>query len=290
MDKKLNIGTIKILTVVGLLLGFVVIFLGFNDKGADVASKNTPFEIVQKWELPPILREISAITWLGDDKIAAVQDEEGIIFIFDLKSNKITDEVKFAGPGDYEGLTVHGKDAYVLRSDGTIFEVKNFKSKKPKVMVYNTPFSTKNNMETLVFDESRNSLLLAPKDRTMEADDYKGIYAFSLDTKELSEEPILKIYFNDEMLKPFEHKQDYKTFRPSGMAIHPKTKDLYILEGTRPKLLIMKSNGDIKGVFPLSRRQFPQPEGITFSEEGVLYISTEGKKNSYGMIYEANLK
>ncbi|GGW27481.1 SdiA-regulated domain-containing protein [Arenibacter certesii] len=290
MGKNLKIGTIKILTVVGLLLGLVVIFVGFNGKGTAVTRTNTPFEIVQKWELPSVLREISAISWLGNDKIAAVQDEEGIIFIYDLQKSKIVDEVKFAGPGDYEGLAVHGEDAYVLRSDGTIFEVKKFKEPLPNVFVHNTFFSTKNNMETLVFDKERNSLLLLPKDRSMKSENYKGIYAFSLDTYDIASDPILKIYLDDDKLTPFIQKQKYKTFRPSGMAIHPDTGELYILEATRPKLMIMKDNGEIKGVYPLDSRQFPQPEGIDFSDDGALYIATEGKKKAYGVIYKVDLK
>ncbi|MCM4169542.1 hypothetical protein KCTC52924_00321 [Arenibacter antarcticus] len=290
MGKQLKIGTIKILTVVGLLLGLLAIFMGFSRNWTSTDPIETSYEILQKWELPPQLREISAIAWLSNDKIAAVQDEVGIIYVYDLKTNRVTEEYKFGDFGDYEGLAVYGEDAFVLRSDGAIFEVKKFKGPRPEVVVYKTAFSSKNNMETLVFDKERNSLLLVPKDRDLKSDNYKRIYAFSLDTYEMAAEPILKIDLKDVALKPYFQKNKFKTFRPSAMAIHPDTGDMYILEATRPKLMVMDPSGKISAIYPFDRHLFPQPEGITFGDDGSLYISTEGEKKSRGVIYKVSLK
>lgn len=289
MGKKLKIGTIKIVTVGGLLLGLLVIFIGLKGYRNQQAPIEKYFKILHKWELPPQLMEISAIAWLSNYKIAAVQDEEGIIYVYDLINNRVTGEFKFGDFGDYEGLAVHGDDAFVLRSDGTIFEVLKFMDPMPMVRVHKTPFSRKHNMETLVFDAERNCLLMVPKDRDLASDDYKGIYAFFLDTYEMAKEPLFKIELNDGALRPYFQKSKFKTFRPSDMAIHPDTGELYILEATRPKLMIMDPSGKINGVYTLDRRLFPQPEGIVIGDDGSLYISSEGAKDSNGLIYKVGL-
>ncbi len=286
MSGQLKIGTIKILTVVVLVLGLITIFLLFNGHRAPVDPSTSPIKITAKWELPNVLREISAISWVSQDMIAAVQDEKGVIFMYDLANNKLANSYKFGDDGDYEGLVVLGENAFVLRSDGDLFEVWGYKNPQPQVEVYKTPFKSKHNMETLTFDKERNSLLMVPKDRNLEDDTFKGIYAFSLDTYELNTEAVMKISLDDEMLTPFVRKHQNKTFRPSDMAIHPKTGDLYILEGTRPKLMIMSSNNEIKGVYPLDPQLFPQPEGITFSEDGGLYVASEAGRGSEGVIYK----
>jgi hypothetical protein len=144
---------------------------------------NLSYDITGRWKLPSELLEVSAIDWLDNSRIAALQDEDGIIFIYDLKKKEITDKIEFGLPGDYEGLAIDGKDAYVLESNGRISEIKNFLDPDRTVDSYETFFGSENNMETLELDVDRNRLLMAPKDRDPSSGRSKGIYAFSLDTK-----------------------------------------------------------------------------------------------------------
>jgi len=230
------------------------------------------------------------MAWLDGDRIAAVQDEEGIIYIYNLKNKKIDKEIAFGKPGDYEGITTNKEDAYVLRSDGTIFEISNFEQSTRTVKTFKTPFSDKNNMETIAIDIQANTLLLIPKDRDLESDTYKGIYGFSLRTKKFQNDPLFKIDLGNPVLKKYRENNRYKTFRPSDMAMHPKTNEMYILDGAKPKLLILDTNGTIKKIYRLDKKLFPQPEGITFSPDGRLFISSEAKKNGNGSITELKLK
>src|SRR5690606_38224258 len=80
---------------------------------------------------------------------------------------------------------------------------------------------------------------------------------------------------NAEALKKYKGKKLHKTFNPSEIAVHPKTNDIYVLEGKNPKLLIMDEQGILKTVYKLDEINFPQPEGMTFSADGDLYISNE---------------
>lgn len=239
---------------------------------------HAPYTINAKWELPKELKEVSGIAWLNPNTFACIQDEDGILFIYDLDARSITNRIEFGEPGDYEGIAVVNKNAYVLRSDGTIFEITDFESNKMKVTLFKTGFSIKNNMESLTYNKNTKRLITIPKDQGLENEKFKSLYEIDLETKKREAKPLLKIDMNAEAFKDFRKKKVKKTFNPSDVAIHPKTNDLYVLDGKHPKLAIFTSEGIIKKVIELNKDTFPQPEGIAFAPDGTLYISNEANK------------
>ncbi len=259
-----------ILLILVISLGFGFVWQGSTQKISSIGN----YSIEAEWKLPKELNEISGIAWLSENEIAAVQDEEGVIFIYDLTQKKIINKIDFAGAGDYEGIALHDKDAYVLRSDGLIYEVLNFREATPTINTLQTDFSEDNNIETLAFDKKNNSLIVVPKDRD-KVDAYKGLYSISLDSKVMQSEPDITIKMNDGAFKDLQKKKAYKTFNPSDLAIDPNTGDYYVLEGKNPSLLILDKGGAIKKLYELDEAKFAQPEGITFSPDGILYISNE---------------
>ncbi|GEQ85707.1 hypothetical protein ULMS_12150 [Patiriisocius marinistellae] len=267
--------TLKIISygmMVFLIIAGFFAFSAQNDRNQNNISKQ--YSIQKTWNLPKDLNEISGIAWLPDGNIASVQDEDGIIFIYNLDSNKIIEEIEFEGSGDYEGITIKDNDAYVLRSDGTIYEVSNFRSKNKTVKSFKTDFSSKNNVESLALNSKTNSLIIAPKDRD-KSDSFKGLYEIPINSKAMNASPSIKINMTDEAFKNYQKKKVYKTFSPSDVAIHPKNGKYYVLEGKNPKLVILDKKGTIEKVYELNKKHFAQPEGITFSPDGVLYISNE---------------
>ena len=244
-----------------------------NKESADQSLSGV--SIIEKWDMPKELKEVSGIAYLGQNKFACVQDEDGIIFIYNSSSNKIEKEISFAGGGDYEGLAVNGSTAYVARSDGKIFEV-DINGGKQSAKEYATPLTSAHNVEGLCFDKKNNRLLLTIKDEEPGKKDYKGIYAFNLETKTMAKEPVLQIKLDDKKLNA-ENSKKSKTIKPSALGIHPVTNDLYITDGPAAKLLIMDASGTIKNFITLGN-DFSQPEGITFSPQGDLFISNEGTK------------
>lgn len=260
---------------ISLVLAIGVFSAYYTPQQLSENVKKLDLTIVNSWELPDALREVSGIDWIGDDKLAAIEDEDGIIYIYDLKVKKITKEIEFADDGDYEGIAVNGKNAYVMRSDGLLFEALNYQSDQITTKTYQSKMSHKNNVETLALDAKNNRLLTAPKDEDPNDENIKGVYAFDLKGQAMLSDLIFKVDMKDKALKDYEEKKSYKTFRPSDLAVHPKTGELYVLEGVNPKLLIMNKNGDIKKVFKLDKDDFAQPEGITFSPDGRLFISNE---------------
>jgi len=244
-------------------------------------NENASAEITIKaqWDLPAILREVSGIVYLGNDRFACVQDELGTIFIFNKVSRQIEKEITFTGPGDFEGIAIKGNTAYVIRADGMLFEV-DMDTKKTKE--HKIASTTVQNIEGLCYDSKNNRLLLAGKDEDPALPGYKGIYAFSISKNIFLTEPIFKIALENEKLTNRKTKKN-RSLTPSAIGIHPLTNDLFIIDGPKARLLILDNAGNIKSPYELGQR-FAKPEGITFTSQGDIYISNEGKKNAANII------
>ncbi len=260
----------------------ILVFAGFlyfiidNPEFHNPAPDEDSYEIVREWNLPEILKEVSGISWIENDKIASVQDEKGIIFIYNLRTSEIEKQIEFGEPEDYEGIAIHNKTAYVLRSDGEIYEVKNFLQNNKTVNRYSTPLTVQQDIEGLGLDRKGNRLLLAIKDSESDTDKYKGVYAFDLLTNEMEQDPVFKINMEDQIFNDFKGNLLSRVMSPSEITVHPRTGDMYILDGRNPKLLVADQNGNLKKLIFLNLNEFNQPEGLTFSPSGKLYISNEG--------------
>ncbi|HYH14511.1 MAG TPA: SdiA-regulated domain-containing protein [Flavisolibacter sp.] len=239
------------------------------------------------WELPNTLKEVSGIKYLGNNRFACIQDEMGTIFIYNTASGKIEKEIPFGGPGDFEGIAIAGTSAYVAQSNGKIYEVQHYEGAKPVVKQYNTLLTAKHNVEGLTYDQKNHCLLLAIKGAEPRNKKYKGVYAFDLKTKRLAVKPVVKINLNDPFFNGSKGKQD--PFQPSAIEIHPLTNDIYILQGSDPKLLVMDAKGRIKKSYTFNQSAFPHAEGLAFSPEGELYISNEGKDGAAATIVKVVL-
>jgi len=270
---------------------------GTSDKVADKNKKNEKKSsenaaylpnvgVIKQWDLPPVLAEVSGIAYIDEDRFACIQDEAGTIYIYNKAQNKIETEIPFAGAGDYEGLTLAGSSAYVVRADGRLFEVSNYATAKKVVTEYKTSLTVQQNVEGLTLDKANNRLLLAIKGDEPGNKNYKGIYAFDLSTKTFNSEPVYKIDLTQTEGEGKKGKKA-KVIMPSEIGIHPQTGDIYILDGPQARMLEMDRNGTIKIMYQLGKG-FAQAEGITFSPQGAIFISNEGKKKP-GNIIEIEL-
>ncbi|MEJ7780572.1 MAG: SdiA-regulated domain-containing protein [Daejeonella sp.] len=279
------------LIVIPLILAVIIKFVSWNRGDTEGgksnksgrqdlfdSSKKPSVKINTTWLLPDDILEVSGIAWVDTDRFACVQDEMGKVFIFNTRINKIEREIPFAKNGDYEGVAVSDDAIYVLQANGSIFEIAGYKNDKPKVSVYDTHLKKKQDAESLAYDKNNNRLLVAVKAVDLNSSDYKGIYAFDLASKQMAAMPVFKIDLKNEIFKDVNKGKIENSISPSDLAIHPLTGELYIIEGTKPKLLIMDTKGSIVSLYDLKGSDFAQPEGITFDPQGKMYISNEGNK------------
>jgi uncharacterized protein YjiK len=235
--------------------------------------------VTRKWELPATLTEISGLAYINAERFACIQDEIGTIFIYNIATSSVEKQIPFAGIGDYEGITLVNDTAWVVRSDGHLFEIKGISSEKPGVNEYSTNLAARPNFESLCYDPLHNRLLMASKNGEPDNRGYKGIYAFDLTSKSIMTEPVFLIDLSDKILAGTHPKKNSgRGLMPSEFAIHPVTHELYITDGPAAKLLVLDSSGIIRKLYTMNPREFPQAEGITFTPRGELFISNEGLK------------
>jgi len=224
------------------------------------------------FKLPEYLEEVSALTFYETNKLAMLNDELGRMFVFDVEEKEITQRVRFKGNGDFEGIERIGDYIYAVESKGNLYKFKvNMEGVVEKI---ETPFNKSNNLEGIGYDPFKNRLLFALKDDGDVGNfSVKGraIYAYDLSSEEFIEEPIIAI-LNDDIDRVVG--KNFR-FKPSGIAVHPRTGEVFVLSASDRAIIVFNADGTPKNLTLLKRNNFPQPEGIAFFPDGTLFISNE---------------
>lgn len=243
-------------------------------------------------ELPPILHEVSGLTVIDEHTLACVQDEDGMLFLLDAKTKEIKEQIHFYDAGDYEGLAPVGKNMFVLRSDGMLFEIKNYRQQnKMRVDSIQTGIPAADN-EGFCFDSKNKQLLIGCKSKATNGPEGKflrEIYAFDLRKKQLKEIPAFtldtrKLIAFAEENKLTLHQKDGKNgkepllkVRISALYLHPSINQLYVLSAADHYLFILNPDGNIKHIEALDKDLFNKSEGIAILKDGTLFVSNEGQ-------------
>lgn len=249
-----------------LWLTQVVLFAQSTPLSYDLENPN------KVYKLPEYLSEVSALTFYEEGQLAMLHDESGKMFIFDIEEEDIVQRVRFKGNGDFEGIERIGDFIYAIESKGNLFKFQvNMEGVVEKI---ETPFNKSNNVEGIGYDPFQNRLLFALKD-SGDVGNYsvkgRGIYSLNLKTNEFEAKPVYTILKNDlERVIGKEFR-----FKPSALAVHPRTAELYVLSSNDRAIIIFNADGTPKNLTRLKRKNYPQPEGIAFFPDGTLFISNE---------------
>jgi uncharacterized protein YjiK len=221
--------------------------------------------------LPIELDEISGIAYYEKDtSVFAIIDEDGLLYKIPIKDPSKTKKWVFDKPRDYEDIILRDSVFYVLVSNGDVMSL-HFKG------------------DSIITTKSKFSDVSGKK-----LNEFEGMYLDSnriiIMCKECEEDKKAKIsfyWFNDSVqnyqpykfldVAPIAEKLDKNkiAFKPSAAAIHPMTKELYILSSIHKMLLIIDNKGQIKNMYTLNPKIYKQPEGIAFTPAGDLIVSNE---------------
>ncbi len=251
-------------------MGFLLSESSCNfDKANDKMKLPDPFfynlkEPLKSFKLAKELKEISGIAILDRERILAVQDEDAIVYILTLNGGTIIKTIPFGEKGDFEAIAYDGKRCYVLRSDAVIFAL------QPE------------NVDDLKVDIIYTDL-----------DDIRNIYEYRLEEKVFNPNPIFSL--NNQKLQDFISRMPVseESFNfskeweangskmfifPSDFAVHPHNGDIYISSSKGVNcIIVLNSEGNIKSLAHIPKSLLPQPEGLCFTQDGFLVISSEGK-------------
>lgn len=215
------------------------------------------------------LREISGIDYLGPDKLLAINDEAGKLFFLN-PANGIYTSHEFGKKDDYEDVVRAGDYYYVMNSKGHLFEVRSLDNKL--MATYTHDFGKFMEFESLCYDRANQQLLLICKECGKHQNSINA-YRFNLTTKQFV--PGIGFSISWSHIRGL-MKDNSIECKPSAAAINPMNGKIYIIASLGKVLLQADASGALEAAYGLNPDHFPQPEGITFSPTGDLYIANEG--------------
>jgi hypothetical protein len=277
LDKNAKNGEAKIKTLpVWIILPFALLLLA-GCESKRVIYTPTGYNITDpiKNELGTKLSEISGICWINDTLMLANNDEAGKIFAINLAdlSHPEYRNVKFGPKEDYEDIVKVGSAIYMLISTGKIVRVTNYRNEDSiqSEVVAELP-GKENEFESLYYDKEVNSLVMLCKNCHKEKDKIRSAYRFDLQTNTLIDTPYYKIDMDAIRKKLNDSRAE---FRPSAASVNPMDNKVYIVSSIGTTMVVINKKGKVEQAFGISGIMFPQPEGITFADNGDMFISNE---------------
>jgi len=267
--------------------------LGLCSLGA-CAQKKTIYNSPQGYDLnhpiryamPDALQEISGIDFKdgNPDLLYAEQDEEGKVYLTKLGDKKAR-HVKFGDKGDYEDIALVGKFVVMLRSDGVLYDFPFDELRAGKIDHTSKwkDLLPKGEYESLYGDPATGALVMLTKDS--HSDTKAGTVSGY----------VLQLHTDGSLTRTHEFKfspaslakypgMGHVVFKPSALTRNPRNGEWYILSSINKLLVVTDSLWHVREVCRLDPASFIQPEGITFDNDGALYISNEGDKHTPGTV------
>jgi uncharacterized protein YjiK len=267
------------------ILSFVLIILLFSHQIISQEKSKSllgeyDFEGATQLKLSNSLKEISGLALINDKEILAHNDEEGIVYTLKIANLEMTGKLKIGDEKvqkDFEGIANVEGSVYMVTSSGVIYKFNHsMNAETVDFKMFKTSLKIENDVEGLCHDKSTNSLLLACKNEPgMGNANSRAIYSFDLQKMSLERNPRFVI-----SLKELMQKFGFKDFAPSGIERNPVNGNFFVLSSNPPSVLELNPSGKILAAVRLNPKVNPQPEGITFLNDGTMLIADEGQKKS----------
>ncbi|HZK79324.1 MAG TPA: SdiA-regulated domain-containing protein, partial [Gemmatimonadaceae bacterium] len=246
------------------------------DKGAD---KSKP---VAMWIMPAELREISGLALTADGRILAHDDEVAKVYVIDPRRGILLKQFTLGTGmrGDFESITVAGRDIYMLESSGVLYQ---FQEGADGAGV---PYSAVDlhlgkecEFEGMVYQADSNWLVMpckTAKDKSLSH--HLVIYRWKLSGPDSEKLSMVTIPFSQLI-----GTNKWKNLHPSDITIDPATGNFVMISSHENALIEMTQTGDLVRSEPLPSGH-NQPEGVAITKDSILMISDEATRKPAAII------
>jgi DNA-binding beta-propeller fold protein YncE len=229
------------------------------------------------------LDEISGIAYdPNGPRLFAVNDEEGRIYTISLPDGLIKKGGRFAKGGDFEDIVLVDGMAYILKSNGHLYAIKNYGGDSMQTGKSDFTGKGRFDFETLFKLPTSNQLILLCKACPAQTNSVPG-YSHDLANGHTSDTATFQLDFSalpDSFPLPGK-----SMIHPSGAAFNPITGLLFTLASANGLLIISDQQGVVSETYKLDKKVFKQPEGICFAPDGGLYVSNEAGTGFANILY-----
>lgn len=276
-----NSSNIKRFSIIVMIPLFLLSCKGQAKKETFANTETYDFANPKIINLPQALDEISGIAYYPKDtSVFAIIDEDGLLFKVSLNRPDEVKEWRFDKQRDFEDIVFLDSTFYVMVSNGDLDKI-TFDNDKIAIAKVDFPNASKkvNEFESMYYSADSNKMIMLCKQCEDDKKSTLSSYYFSdsahqfVSYRTMETEPLFqKIGSKKEKIKP------------SAAAIHPLTKELYVLCSVNKIIFIEDAQGKLKEVIKLDPKIYKQPEGMAFTPQGDLIISNEVYLEGYGTL------
>ena len=236
-------------------------------------KKNIP---VAMWMMPKDLKEISGLALTADGRVLTHDDNIGRIFAIDPRSGIVLNQFTLGAgiKGDFEAITIAGKDIYLLNSNATLYRFREG-SKNAQVAFTKQDLKLGKDceFESMAYEADSAWLLLpCKKSPKKEFKDHLVIYRWRLQGPDSTRLSLMTIPLKDVI-----GSNDWQGFHPSDMTIDPNNGNYVIISSHEKGLVEITPAGVVDRSEPLPG-EHQQPEGVAITKDNILIVSDEGSK------------
>lgn len=228
-------------------------------------------------KLPRALEEVSGLATTSGGRVLAHDDERAVIYEVDPADGHVVKAFS-AGiggvRGDFEGIAAVDDRLFLVTSAGELLETREGEDGSALAYgVQDTGLGRVCEIEGLAFDPRTRSLLLPCKGKKAEElKNHVVVFAVELET--------FRVQLVPRVFIPFEELDEIglkDSFHPSAIEVHPTTGRLILVSAQEETILEVSPYGALLGGKELHRKTHPQPEGVTFLDDGSLLLADEGQ-------------
>lgn len=271
------------------ILPFVALILMGAADGVHAQPLTERYELGQRagrFDLPGRLDEVSGLGFTPDGRLFAHGDERARFHEIDAAQGTVGKRFALGDPathGDFEGMEIIGERFFLIASTGFLYETREAAEDRAVVpfRAVDTGLGNRCEAEGLAYDATRDELLVACKVSSPPRAE-AVIHRIPISTDQRRPAPIV---ISTQQLDALGYGSQ---FHPSGIAVDPVSGNLVLVSAREELLVEANREGHIVSAFQLSRDRHPQPEGIAFGPDGMLYIADEaaGRENGRITMYE----